>query len=358
MTPLPLSLRAYRVATAVLEPAAPMLLHRRAHNGKESLARMAERLGHPSKARPAGQLLWIHGASVGECVSVLPLIDLLLATPGRSVLLTSGTVTSAKLMAERLPAHAIHQFAPVDTPRAVDRFLAHWRPDVAIFVDSEIWPNILIATHAASVPLAIVNGRMTERSFRGWARAKGAAASLFSLYDAALVQDEPTARKFKTLGARNVEVSGSLKADALALPADKDALDALRRQIGERPVFLATNTHDGEEKQLLAVHDSLRTRFPSLLTIIAPRHAERGPEIADACGTRAIARRALGQDIDDGTEIYIADTMGELGLFYRLRIRIHRQKPRRPGRTKSAGGCAPGCRRARGRPHGQFPGSL
>ena len=318
MAPFPLSLRTYRTAMSVLEPAAPMLLHRRARRGKESLARLAERLGHPSHPRPAGQLVWIHGASVGECVAVLPLIDLLLAKPARSVLLTSGTVAAAKLMAERLPPRAIHQFAPVDTPRAVDRFLAHWRPNVAVFVDSEIWPNILMATHAAAIPLAIVNGRMTGKSFAGWSRAKGAAAKLFSLYDVALVQDEATAQKFRTLGAHAVEISGNLKADAPALPADQNTLDALRRQIGARPIFLATNTHDGEEAALLAAHDSLKIEFPSLLTIIAPRHAERGPAIAEACGTRALARRASGQRIDDGVEIYIADTMGELGLFYRL----------------------------------------
>jgi 3-deoxy-D-manno-octulosonic-acid transferase len=318
MTSLPLSLRAYRMATAILEPAAPVLLHRRAHKGKESLARMAERLGHPSKPRPAGQLIWIHGASVGECMSVLPLIDALLATQRRSVLVTSGTVTSAKLMAERLPAHAIHQFAPVDTPRVVDRFLAHWRPDAALFVDSEIWPNILIAAHAAGIPLAIVNGRMTEKSFAGWTRAKGAAASLFSLYGVILVQDQIIADRFKALGARNVEVSGSLKADAPALPADNDALEELRQQIGARPIFLATNTHDGEEHALLPVHDALRSVFPELLTILAPRHAGRGAEIAEACGSHRVARRSLGQPITADTEIYIADTMGELGLFYRL----------------------------------------
>src|SRR5579862_457317 len=172
MASLPLSLRLYRSATALLEPVAPTLLQRRARHGKESRERMSERLGHASRARPDGTLIWIHGASVGECLSVVPLMELLGSTPGRTILLTSGTVTSAAMMADRLPPHTIHQFAPVDTPAAVKRFLTHWRPDLGLFVDSEIWPNTLIAAHASAVPLAIVNGRMTDKSFSGWSKAR------------------------------------------------------------------------------------------------------------------------------------------------------------------------------------------
>lgn len=318
MPSLPLSLKTYRAATSLLEPVAPALLERRARRGKECRARIGERLGISAQPRPEGQLIWIHGASVGECLAVLPLIDALLAVPGRSVLLTSGTVTSAEMMANRLPPRAIHHFAPVDAPRAVGRFLSHWRPDAGIFVDSEIWPNLLIAARAAGVALAIVNGRMTDKSFAGWQRAKGAAASLLSLYDFALVQDNESARKFEALGARNVSVSGSLKADAPMLPADPAKLEGLRHQIGDRPLFLATNTHTGEEREILSVHDALRGEFPALLTIIAPRHVERGKEIAEICAPRIAARRATEQQIASGTEVYVADTMGELGLFYRL----------------------------------------
>jgi len=317
-TQLPFSLRAYRYATSALEPIAPLALRRRARRGKENPDRISERLGFASRARPAGTLIWIHGASVGECLSVLPLIDALLAIPGRSVLMTSGTVTSAEMMAARLPSGAFHQFSPIDTPAAVARFLDHWRPDVGLFVDSEIWPNILIAAAKRGTRLAIVNGRMSEKSFGGWQRAKSMAASLLGLFDTALVQDNETAERLKGLGARAVEVTGSLKADSPPLPADTQALDALRRAVGTRPVFLATNTHPGEDEIVLGVHDRLRAKFPSLLTVIAPRHAERGSDIANLAAPHAHALRSRAQMPDAGTEIYIADTMGELGLFYRL----------------------------------------
>ncbi|HKD23451.1 MAG TPA: 3-deoxy-D-manno-octulosonic acid transferase [Rhizomicrobium sp.] len=318
MASLPFSLRAYRCATRVIEPVAPLALRRRARRGKENPSRLSERLGFPSRERPPGTLIWIHGASVGECLSVLPLIDALLWKPGRSVLMTSGTVTSAELMAERLPPRAFHQFSPVDAPSAVARFLDHWRPDVGLFVDSEIWPNTLIAAREHGVKLAIVNGRMSERSFAGWLKAKRTAASLLGLYDACLAQDAETAERLKLLGRDSVTVTGSLKADSPALPAPTEQLTDLRGRIGDRPVFLATNTHEGEEEIVIATHERLRHRFPSLLTIIAPRHAERGAEIAALCHEDAVARRALGQAPDGGVEIYIADTMGELGLFYRL----------------------------------------
>src|SRR5215469_5480370 len=318
MASLPFSLRAYRCATSVLEPVAPLALRRRARRGKENPSRLSERLGFASRERPPGTLIWIHGASVGECLSVLPLIDALLKTPGRSVLMTSGTVTSAELMADRLPPGAFHQFSPVDAPSAVARFLDHWRPDVGLFVDSEIWPNTLIAAREHGVKLAIANGRMSERSFAGWLKAKRTAASLLGLYDACLAQDAETAERLKLLGRDSVTVTGSLKADSPALPAPTEQLTDLRGRIGDRPVFLATNTHEGEEEIVIATHERLRHRFPSLLTIIAPRHAERGAEIAALCHEDAVARRALGQAPDGGVEIYIADTMGELGLFYRL----------------------------------------
>ncbi len=317
MRSTPLSLRAYRLATLALEPVAPIVLRRRARRGKEEMSRLGERLGIADHARAEGELIWIHGASVGECLSVLPLIDALLQTPGRSVLVTSGTVTSAELMAERLPPRAFHQFAPVDTPTAVTRFLAHWRPDVALFVDSEIWPNMLAAAHERGIPLALINGRMSAKSFAAWRYAQRTAAAILSLYDVCLAQDDETAQRLKALGAPAVHVTGNLKADAPPLPFDTTALADLRHAVGGRPVFLAASTHPGEDEIILPAHDVLRQKFPSLLTIIVPRHPSRGPEIELLCGTRAVARRVQVPKPDDSTAIYIADTMGELGLFYR-----------------------------------------
>jgi len=309
-------LTAYRLATMALAPAVPFFLRRRARFGKEDEARMGEKLGHASKVRPEGTLVWIHGASVGESIAALPLADALLKS-GHNVLVTSGTVTSAQLLAERLPAGAIHQYAPIDTPAATRRFLDYWKPDAALFVDSEIWPNILRGAHMRGIPLALVNGRMSERSFQGWRRAPRVAAALLSLFDVCLAQDAATANRLTLLGAPRVQISGNLKADAPPLPADEGKLAALRAAIGNRPVLLASSTHPGEDETILPAQDALRRDIPDLLTIIAPRHPERGEDIAMLCGTRSVLRRSQGYLPADRTEVYVADTIGELGLLYR-----------------------------------------
>jgi 3-deoxy-D-manno-octulosonic-acid transferase len=313
-----IALLAYRYATMALTPIAPLALSHRAARGKEDTTRMGERLGRASLTRPEGQLIWVHGASVGECLAALPLVELLLKTEGRSVLVTSGTVASARLMAERLPRGAVHQFAPIDVPQAVSQFLDHWRPDAALFVDSEIWPNLLATAGARGVKLGIVNGRMSRRSYLGWRRARRTAARLLAHYDICLAQDEASAERFRALGARNVQVSGNLKADAPPPPADETELSSLSRAIGGRPLLLAASTHAGEEEIVLPAQDMLRREYPDLLTIIAPRHPERGAQIAMLCGARPALLRSQGRKPEPSTAIYVADTLGELGLFFRL----------------------------------------
>lgn len=315
---LPMGLRLWSAFATIVTPVAPLLLRQRAGRGKEDRLRLPERLGYAGMARPAGRLVWIHGASVGESLSALPLIEQLLADDDVKVLVTSGTVTSAQILATRLPQGALHQFVPLDTPRAVARFLDHWRPDAGLFVESDLWPNLVLAAKARGVRLALVNARISERSARGWRRARHAVAALLSAFDVCLAQDEDIAMRFRELGARDVRVVGSLKADAPPLEADAAALAALKDQIGNRPVLLAAQTHPGEDETVLPAHDALRARHPDLLTIIVPRHAERGEAIAILCGGRAARRRSLGEVPDGKTAVYIADTMGEMGLFYRL----------------------------------------
>jgi 3-deoxy-D-manno-octulosonic-acid transferase len=314
MTP---GLRAYRCATAVLSPAAKLVLRERAARGKEDLDRLDERLGIARLKRPDGTLIWVHGASVGETLAALPLLSQLL-TAGRHALVTSGTVTSAKLMAERLPPRALHQFVPIDTPKAARNFLDHWRPDVGLFVDSDLWPNLLLTAAERKIPLTLVNARMSAKSADGWKRAPHTAEALLSTFEGILAIDPDVAERLSALGARNVQVTGSLKADAPPLPADAEKLLALQQAIGLRPVFLAASTHPGEDETLLPAQDILRRSYPDLLTIIVPRHPDRGSEIAMLCGSRAVLRRATGALPANETAIYVADTMGELGLFYRL----------------------------------------
>ncbi len=314
---LPLGLFVYRKATGVFSPISKILLRQRAARGKEDVTRLAERQGLASRPRPAGPLVWVHGASVGECVSALPLITQL-CEKKINVLITSGTVTSAQVMAKQMPAGAIHQFVPVDTPQATARFLEHWKPDVGLFVDSDLWPNLLLGAKARGVKLAMVNARISPKSFENWKRALRTVKTLLDCFEVCLAQDEAIAARFKELGASNVQVVGSLKSDAPALAADETKLADLRSSIGGRPVFLAAQTHPGEDETILPAHDILRRQFPELLTILVPRHTERGKDIEMLCGARPSARRSAGLLPTSVTEVYIADTMGELGLFYRL----------------------------------------
>ncbi len=317
MTRLPLGLHAWRWLGIALTPLAPLLLRERAARGKEDSARMGERLGIASAARPEGCLVWIHGASVGESLAALPLIEKLLSEDIR-VLVTSGTVTSANMMQARLPAGAIHQYVPLDTPRAAARFLDHWRPAAGLFVESDLWPNLLLEAQRRGVKLALINARISERSAAGWRRVPQMARTLLGVFDTILAQDEDFAARFRALGAHDVVVAGSLKADAPPLSCDRQALAAMQAMIGDRPILLAAQTHPGEDETVLPAHDQLRARFPNLLTIIVPRHIERGPDIAMLCGVRSNVRRAAGEAVTSNTAVYIADTMNELGLFYRL----------------------------------------
>ncbi|MGH6827651.1 MAG: 3-deoxy-D-manno-octulosonic acid transferase [Rhizomicrobium sp.] len=298
-------------------PLAPLLLKGRAARGKEERARIGERLGIAVTRRPEGRLVWIHGASVGESVAALPLIEKLL-DQGDPILVTSGTVTSARMMQVRLPPGAIHQYVPLDTPKAVSRFLDHWRPAAGLFVESDLWPNLVLEARAHGVKLALVNARISERSAARWRWAPRLAAALLRAFDLVLAQDEEFAGRFERLGAPKVAVAGSLKADAPPLPCDQKELARMKEAIGRRPILLAAQTHPGEDETVLPAHDILRREFPGILTILVPRHVERGGEIAMLCGRREVARRATGEALTSNISVYIADTMNELGLFYRL----------------------------------------
>lgn len=311
----------YRLLTWAATPVVRPLLERRRRRGKEDAARLEERLGHAGLPRPAGPLVWIHGASVGEAQSVLGLVRRLVGgTPAVSVLMTTGTVTSAGLMAARLPAGAVHQYVPVDQPMAVKRFLDHWRPDLAIWVESELWPNLVLDTGRRGVPMALVNGRMSESSFKGWQKRPGLIRPMLDQFRFILAQSGADAARFTALGAGDVRSLGNLKFDAPALGADAAALAQLAAAMDERPRWLAASTHAGEEVVAGHVHARLKGRFPDLLTIIVPRHPERGDEIAAALTGQGltVARRRTGDAITRDTGIYLADTLGELGLFYRL----------------------------------------
>jgi 3-deoxy-D-manno-octulosonic-acid transferase len=315
---LPLGLRVYRKAMAAATPLAPLLLSRRLKRGKEDPERIGERRGEAGLARPPGALVWVHGASVGELLAVLPLIEQLRALD-LSVLVTSGTVTSASVAQERLPSDVLHQFIPLDTPRFVFSFLDHWRPNLALFVESDLWPNLILSSSKGRVPLVLVNGRMSEQSFKGWRSAPKTAAALLGKFDLCLAQSALDGERFQELGARGVRVTGNLKLDVPAPPADEAKLTALTAAIGQRPAIAAASTHPGEEILIIDAHRRLRQRFPGLLTIIVPRHPERGRGILDFAVAAQMRAMLRSQDAlpEPQTDIYIADTMGELGTIYR-----------------------------------------
>jgi 3-deoxy-D-manno-octulosonic-acid transferase len=315
----PLTLQAYRLLTAIGAPIANLVLNRRLKRGKEIAARLPERRGKSSVARPGGPLVWLHVASVGEMLSILPLVDRIRARDV-TVLVTSGTVTAAELAERRLPPGVIHQFAPLDVPQFVTRFLDHWRPNLALFVESDLWPNLIMAGAARDIPMILVNGRVSERSFQRWRLLPRTIGGLLSRFDLCLAQSAEDAARYAALGAPRYVTTGNLKLDVPAPPADPTKLGQLQAAVGARPVIAAASTHPGEEIELIDVHRKLRHSFPGLLTILVPRHPERGPGVAGIARGAGLkfAQRSLGELPDRDTEIYLADTLGELGLIYRI----------------------------------------
>jgi 3-deoxy-D-manno-octulosonic-acid transferase len=320
--PVPLGwmLKAYRTGTSLMRPAAPLLLRFRERQGKENPKRLNERFGVASAPRPEGPLIWLHAASVGETNAILPLIERLVAGRELGVVLTTGTTTSAGLAAQRLGAKAIHQYVPLDTPEYVRAFLDHWRPDLAVFTESEIWPNLILETAERKIPLALVNGRMSGRSFDRWRSNAGFSRPLFSRFDIVLAQNEKLARMFIELGVRKALPVGNLKIDAPPPPVDVGELERLRTALKGRPVLVAASTHEGEEDIVAVAHRQLARKIEGICTIIAPRHPERGTAIAEHLKSFGfgVAQRSLGQLPGERTDIYIADTIGELGTLYAL----------------------------------------
>jgi 3-deoxy-D-manno-octulosonic-acid transferase len=315
------SLTAYRLLTRLAAPFAPLMLAWRTRRGKEEPERHGERYGVASQPRPQGFLAWFHAASVGEANAVLPVIEAVTRQHADvRVLLTTGTVTSAKLARARLAPGALHQYVPLDTQAFVQRFLDHWRPDLAVLVESEIWPNLVLETKARDIPLVLVNGRISQSSFHKWRKRPGLSRPLFSAFSLVLAQNESLAQRFAELGAAEARGIGNLKADAPPPPADVSGAKGLAAALQGRSVWLAASTHAGEDDMVAVAHLAMRKTRPDLLTIIVPRHPDRGPTIAELLqgANLKVALRSKGQLPEAGTDIYIADTIGELGLFYTL----------------------------------------
>jgi 3-deoxy-D-manno-octulosonic-acid transferase len=309
----------WAVATTVAAPGLRLMLRLRQARGKEMPGRLAERRGIDHSPRPPGRLIWLHAASVGETISILPVLPVLAEdAPDATILLTTGTVTSATLLAQRmdprLSGRVLHRFAPLDVPAWAARFLDHWRPDIAAFVESELWPNLLAGCRARGIPVMLMNARLSDRSMARWKHAPSLARQLLSSFERVQPRSESDAERLRSLGCSHLTEPGDLKLAAPPLPVDEAELQRLRDLLSGRPVWLAASTHPGEEPQILAVHRALVADHPGLLTIIAPRHPDRGGAIA---AEAAASLRSRGDPPPD-EGVWIADTLGELGLWFRL----------------------------------------
>ena len=318
-----LALAAYLAFSARATRFAERKLADRLEAGKEDPDRLPERRGIASQDRPEGDLIWLHAASVGESLSLLELIRRMSEErPDLHFLVTTGTVTSAQVMAARLPPAAIHQFVPVDVLPWVRRFLDHWRPSLAVWTESELWPALISETRSRDIPMVIINARMSKASHDRWRFLKGMVRSLLLRFDEAHVQDDITASYLRNLGlpGDRLHVTGTLKEGAAALPCDEDERARLARVLNGRPVWLAASTHPGEEQKVLEAHKQALRVNPRLLLILVPRHPERGDQVADLIDAHgcSYARRSRGECPETDCAVYLADTLGEMGLWFRL----------------------------------------
>lgn len=313
-----LALFGYRWAGVAAYPAVSALVSLRAARGKEERARKSERYGYPSAARPEGPVIWVHAASVGETNAVVPLIKEI-SRRGITVLLTTGTVTSATIARSRLEREVIHQYVPLDLKPVVDRFLEYWQPDLALFAESEIWPVTIMELGRRHIPQILVNARISDRSFRRWSMAPRLASALFENMSLVIAQSDADAQHFQELGALPVLISGNLKADSDLPPADPMTLARLRNQLSGRNTWAAISTFDGEEKAAAQVHKALKSRM-DLVSIIVPRHPERADEIEQMLAAEGlnVARRSRNDAIVADTDIYLGDTIGEMSLYLQL----------------------------------------
>ncbi len=311
----------YSALLTLCSPALRYTLNVRAARGKEIPARISERFGITSHLRPPGQVIWIHGASIGEARSAMPLAKRILEKkPDTSVVMTTGTVTSANMLAQHALSGVIHQFIPLDREKWIAAFLTHWKPQCVVWMESEFWPNTLHLVDERKIPLILMNGRISERSFQRWKLMKPFIRGLLRKFSVCLGQSGQDVDRLKTLGGKNVQNIGNLKFAAPPLDADTGELHALQDVLDVRPRWMIASSHPGEEAIACDVHSQIRELFPDVLTIIVPRHAHRGQQIADTLRGRnqTVALRSAGETISSETGIYIADTMGELGLFFRL----------------------------------------
>ena len=317
-------LRFYSLLMRCAAPLSPLYFERRSQQGKEDFARLPERYGIPSQKRPDGPLIWVHGASVGETTMAVPIIERLLKeNSALNILITSGTMTSADMLAERLPDRAFHQYAPADVPDIVDKFLNHWTPDLCLWLESEIWPNTLRAAKKRDIPMALLNARLSEKSRNGWAKRPKTAKALFGAFDEILSVDIETAHALTDILGEDMPVFGNLKMGNPPLPVNADELKTIRSHITARKpkdtkIWCAASTHKGEEEIVLSAHKKIVEEVPDAVLILAPRHPERADEVINLIETAGFDYALWGQALEDTGSVYLMDRIGKMGLAYEM----------------------------------------
>ncbi len=313
-----------QIYTSVIYLGSPLLsryLNRRIASGKEDPDRILERKGLTDIPRPDGKVIWVHGASVGESLSVLPVIeDLLEKSDNLFIVLTTGTMSSANMLKDRLPERTCHQYTPLDHPDWIANFLRHWQPSVVVWLESEFWPNILHGIKQQKIPLVLLNGRVSDQSFTRWKKIPFIIGPMLAMFDDCLAQSGEDSRRLTYLGARNAVNHGNIKLGAPPLPADETILADFSAALGDRPRWMLSSSHDGEETLAGDIHLALADGHPELLSLIVPRHPTRGVVIAESLRARGIKTglRSAGDKPESHMGAYVADTVGELGIYYRL----------------------------------------
>ncbi|MEN8236100.1 MAG: 3-deoxy-D-manno-octulosonic acid transferase [Pseudomonadota bacterium] len=316
-----LFLKIYQALVWLLQPLIFWIIKRRISNSKEEPQRIQERYGEATKKRPQGQLIWIHAASIGESRSILILIERLLRCyPHWHILVTTHTMTSARVMAKHLPPRAMHQYIPYDHLQWVTRFIDYWNPSLVLWVESELWPTFLTTLGQRKIPVILVNGRLSQRAFQQWSKLKSLSSVVFSQFTCCLTQSKEDAQRFQSLGANNVHITGNLKFAAHPLEINDMELQTLKNATKDRPVWLAASTHPGEEELVACAHRQLKKNLPNALCIIVPRHPARSEAILELLTDKGLytTTRSEQEQLEKITEVYLADTLGELGLFYKL----------------------------------------
>ena len=312
----------YAALSIAISPLIWLYVHYRRLKGLDDQNRFKERFGYASLPRPEGRIVWFHSASVGETLSLRSFVSgWHTRYPSDHILITTTTITAAKIVRDQFQGIAVHQFVPFDVTFWVNRFLNYWKPDQAFFVDSELWPNSVRACKRKNIPLVLLNARLSDRSYNRWKRVPALAGSLLNQFKLCLAPGPETEERLKALGTKNVGIMANLKFSVPPLPVNQAYIEYFRPLFLNRHIWIAASTHPGEEELIFNVHQILKKELPHLITIIAPRHPHRANALVKKAVTHGLSFQTLASSLiqfASSSDGIIIDEIGQLGTFYTL----------------------------------------